>query len=324
MNHIHDTTPTGQTDLGDGYALAQAGTHEFVTHANIYRDGPYNVNTVHTWDLRVSMYTGWYAEHCYWLLREGQRIGGVAMAANELFSFFLIPPCVDILPALKKVKQTLVQWSDPHKRIQAYEVIPDQVDHFLRAGFLPGETYRWMLRPTEHFDVQWAPNLRVDAPRAGIERDVSRLFYETLLVTPIDQHAQRVAGGAQIDPAHWDFDVPSILDYLNYAPNQRTFSASSLIYDQTTHQLIGACLINESVGWPNVWNIVVHPAYQGRGLATNMLKRALATLHPQYPILRLLVTQGNAAESVYYHLGFQPGLVRSTLYLPAESTHLRE
>ena len=317
MTQNTETALKERDDLGDGYALARADTREFVTHANIYRDGSYNVNTVHTWDLRVSMYTGWYAEHCYWLLQGGRRIGGVAMAANELFTFFLIPPYVDALPALKRVKQTLVQWSDPHKRIQAHEVTPDQVEHFLRAGFLPGEAYRWMLRPTEHFDMQWSPNFRIDVPSPGVESDVSRLFYETLLVTPIDQHAQRVAGSAQIDPAHWDFDVPAILDYLNYAPNQHTFSASSLIYDQKTHQLVGACLINESVGWPNVWNIVVHPAYQGHGLATNMLKRALSTLHPQYPVMRLLVTQGNAAESVYYNLGFQPGLVRATLYLPS-------
>jgi ribosomal protein S18 acetylase RimI-like enzyme len=174
-----------------------------------------------------------------------------------------------------------------------------------------------MLRPTEHFEVQWPPNFRVEAPGAGVEGVVSRLFYDTLLVTPIDQHAQRVAGKAQIDPAHWDFDESALLDYLRYAPNQRTFAASSLVYDQSTGQLAGACLINESVGWPNLWNIVVHPAYQGRGLATNMLKRALSTLHQQYPVLRLLVTQGNAAESVYYNLGFQPGLVRSTLYLPS-------
>ena len=118
MTQNTDTALKERHDMGDGYTLARADTREFVTHANIYRDGPYNVNTVHTWDLRVSMYTGWYAEHCYWLLQGSRRIGGVAMAANELFTFFLIPPYVDALPALKKVKQTLVQWSDPHKRIQ--------------------------------------------------------------------------------------------------------------------------------------------------------------------------------------------------------------
>jgi hypothetical protein len=53
--------------------------------------------------LRVDLYARWYANHCYWLLQKGQRIGGVAMSANDLFCFFLIPPYVDIQPALKKI-----------------------------------------------------------------------------------------------------------------------------------------------------------------------------------------------------------------------------
>ena len=47
-----------------------------------------------------------------------------------------------------------------------------------------------------------------------------------------------------------------------------------------------------------------------------MLKKALTVLNNEYPILRLFVTIGNVAESVYYELGFIQGAEFKIFYIP--------
>ncbi len=49
-----------------------------------------------------------------------------------------------------------------------------------------------------------------------------------------------------------------------------------------------------------------------------MLQRALTSLKGNYPLLRLYVMEGNDAESVYWNLGFMPGVQEiENMYIPA-------
>jgi ribosomal protein S18 acetylase RimI-like enzyme len=80
--------------------------------------------------------------------------------------------------------------------------------------------------------------------------------------------------------------------------------------------LIGACLISLYDEWPLVYDISVHPSYRGSQLASKMLKKALTVLHTNYPLLRLYVTIGNGAQSVYYKLGFVSGVESKRFYIP--------
>lgn len=94
--------------------------------------------------------------------------------------------------------------------------------------------------------------------------------------------------------------------------------ASTLIYDKKENKLIGACLISWVEGWPLVYTIGVNESYRGKHLASNMLKKALTVLKSEYEVLRLFVTVGNAAQSVYYKIGFVPGSEFERFYLPAQ------
>lgn len=72
--------------------------------------------------------------------------------------------------------------------------------------------------------------------------------------------------------------------------------------------MVGACLISIWEQWPNVYDIVVNPAYQGQRLATQMLKKSLSVLKSEFPVFRLFVTLVNEAEKGYHKLGFLTGL----------------
>src|SRR5690606_2573657 len=90
-------------------------------------------------------------------------------------------------------------------------------------------------------------------------------------------------------------------------------NASTLVFDNHTNQLIGACLLflndKRRTFFPGVFNIGVLPTYRNKGIASSMLKRALTILNADYPILRIGVLQGTYAESLYYNLGFMPAEV---------------
>lgn len=97
--------------------------------------------------------------------------------------------------------------------------------------------------------------------------------------------------------------------------------ASTLIYEKKTNELVGACLISIWEDWPNVYDIAVKPSFQKRGLAKNMLKRALTVLKEGYPTLRLFVTLGNDAEMLYHQMGFLAGTETTEMILPVRESH---
>ncbi len=105
----------------------------------------------------------------------------------------------------------------------------------------------------------------------------------------------------------------------NYT-NEILTKASTLVYDKDTGQLIANCRLCLQDNQAAVYSIGVLPAYRGRGLATRMLQRALSELKGNYPLLRLYVMEGNDAESVYFNLGFVPGVQElQRMYIPANS-----
>lgn len=94
-------------------------------------------------------------------------------------------------------------------------------------------------------------------------------------------------------------------------------NASTLLYETSHGRLIGACLGCMADGVPALGYLGVHPQYRRRGLATRMIQKALTALHGQHSLLKVQVFVGNAAESLYHSLGFQAGMMRHTLCIPA-------
>jgi ribosomal protein S18 acetylase RimI-like enzyme len=104
----------------------------------------------------------------------------------------------------------------------------------------------------------------------------------------------------------------------NYT-NDILVQASTLVFNKGTGQLIANCRLCLQNSSAAVYSIGVTPAYRGRGLATRMLQRALSVLKDNYPVLRLYVMEGNDAESVYFNLGFVPGVQEiQTMFIPME------
>lgn len=247
---------------------------------------------------------------CYWITFRTRRIGGVCIEANELSSFFLEPPYTDLHQVLPVLKNYLITVSDMEKPIQVYGILPYQSEAFMRLGFVLSESRRVMIRPTEACpSPDWGTSLRVISPTPEHSEDMARLFLEAY------------SGKDQIGlPA--DNTIDQHHSYLSYYFAHNTAeivkNASSLVFDKRNNKLAAVCLISIWEDLPLLSNIAVLPEYRGKQIASRLITHALTVLNQAYEVLRLFVTIGNPAESLYHHLGFYSGMEQMTLYLPPD------
>jgi len=280
------------------FRLKKANPKEFAIHYTTYRE---NIWFRRTWDERLSVIDN--TTPCYWIFHIEQRIGGVSLEPNTMGAFFLEPPFVDVFIVLQKLRKFLLEFSDPSKPIQAYGILPSQSQHFLRLGFIPTETRRVMIRPTEVFnDIEWN-GFEIKHPEPSNSEEIAKLLYHCYL--GIDS-----IGSANINTVETKRN--DIEFYFSNNHNDILLNASHLVYEKSTSLLVGVCLISLWEGLPLVYDISVLPEYRGKLIATNLLREALTSLAEHYDVVRLFVTQSNPAESLYYNLGFYPGIEQTT------------
>jgi GNAT superfamily N-acetyltransferase len=290
-------------DLAAGFSLERADPRTFAAHQVLYQ-GPSPI-FLYSWERAVDLVAEdeFLADKLFWILSEGYCVGGAVIWPNTMAGLFLEPPFVDLSLVLRALVPLMHAWSDGENEITAASVLPEQREHFERAGFRLKSVDRCMARVTEPFEVHWNRGLRAARPGKGDEERLVELAHLA--------HSEQA-----ISPRPMEQHQAMIRRYLDgMQEGEVTHQASTLLFEGSGGQLVGACLISAWEGWPLVYDLFVQPARQGKGLARRMLQSALTVLHPAYPVLRLFVGAGNRAESLYYRMGFVPGpaLARLTL-----------
>lgn len=277
--------------LAEGYSLERADPARFAIHFTT-SELAHNVWFRQSWDQLVGRFTS--EDICFWIKHNQQRIGGVCLEPNLIGCLFLEPPHNHLDQILYLLKGLLLHWSDPNKPIATQSVNADQLAAYSRIGFRISEIRRVMIRVTEPLPMTWPEGYAARTPTPADAETLAALFYECY------------AGGSE---ARSQADAQGNVEYYfqhNVEPPVLQ-QASTILIDGQSKEMIGACLISLWEGWPLVYDVVVHRTVRGQGLASVMLRHALTTLHPAYPVLRLFVTVGNPAETVYHNLGFVAG-----------------
>jgi len=290
-------------DLPDGFALDSAPERDFGIHSAVYRSA--NPEFFQTFleygsDLEGLCY-------CFWVSRNGERVGGVIIRPNHIEGLFVIPPFTDDFGMLAAVKPLLLHWSEKEKDIQAIELLPFEVDLYLRLGFRSDCIRRHLIRPTARFEVTWEDDVDLRACEDGGIDDICRLF------------AEAFAGGVG---QYGRYTQEDYRRRLHGFPGNKTRDtvfgeASTLIYDRQEGHLVAACLVGMVDQVPALEYLAVHPRYRRRKLAKRMIQKALTVLHRDFRLLKVQVFVGNSAEALYSGLGFQPGIERYSLRIPA-------
>lgn len=301
--------------LSEKYLITKADPKEFAVYESVYGDKTYNRFAVKHWDLRLAISgdNPFAKEDSFYWIKDGEvRIGGVLIEPNVISRLFIIPPFSNLFEIVKLLKKLLVKWSDSSKDICAYQILPEQAPYFQMVGFWTDKNRRWMMRPTEILDFNWNNNVVIKVPEKSNNTEIVGLFYECFK-NGIDSHYIAKQSGQEC--GYEDY-LAEVNEYFEICTEDILLESSSLIYDKANGKLIGACLISNCEEWPLVYDIAVHPDYRGNDYAKTMLKKALTILNSKYSILRLFVTLGNVAESVYYELGFVQGVEFNKLYIP--------
>lgn len=292
-------------DLKDGYSIEKAQWEEFSVYFAVYEVFETNIWFRQSFDTYCSVLKD--CDICFWIKKDNFRIGGVLLDLNYMNCLFLQPPHNEYDLIIGKLKNLLLTYSDSNKPIYVGTVKPDKVKYYQRAGFKSGESRRCMIRPTEEFHITWDCDYEIVSVTEDKKSDIAKLLTEAFSNE-----------GESKDGTNFQRENESVEFYFAKNPkNTLVNKASTLIYKKKTNELVGACLISIWEDWPNVYDIAVKPSFEKRGLAKNMLKRALTVLKEGYPTLRLFVTLGNDAELLYHKMGFLAGTETTEMILPA-------
>lgn len=294
-------------DLKDGYSIEKAQWVEFSVYFAVYEVFETNIWFRQSFDTYCSVLKN--CDICFWIKKDNFRIGGVLLDLNYMNCLFLQPPHNEYDIIIGKLKKLLLTYSDNSKPIYVGAVKPDKVKYYQRTGFKSGESRRCMIRPTEEFHITWDCDYEIVSVTEDKKGDIVKLFTEAF--------SNESKDGTSFEKENESVEVYFTKNLKNTLVNK----ASTLIYEKKTNELVGACLISIWEDWPNVYDIAVKPSFQKRGLAKNMLKRALTVLKEGYPTLRLFVTLGNDAEMLYHQMGFLAGTETTEMILPVRERH---
>lgn len=158
-----------------------------------------------------------------------------------------------------------------------------------------------MIRPTEKFDVSWGDEFEAIPLNEEHKMEIAHFYHRTS--TPL----YHKPSGGNLEEAL--YDIERYFDYHSkkspYKSRYKLFlEASTLVYDKQTKQLAALCLMAGSDAEGHIFNIFVDPSYRRRGLATNMIKRALTVYADEYSHVDLETEKENPAKLLYEKLGF--------------------
>jgi len=242
----------------------------------------------------------------FWLVKDQTVVGGLALSPWAFRYFFTVPPFEGGAEVIRLIAQTLRRQGGNGLPIQAMEVPDVDADDYIRAGFRPDPCrFRWMRRPTAVFEGEH-PEMIWRRAETACDSGETRLKLEREAGLFLFKHAQ---GGESGERGAMSFPetLLRLREFAAQSP-EAVLEASGAAYDRATHALIGVCLIGYSEGCPVIEALAVRPGFRGKGVATNMLRRALTALaHRGEPMLRARIAHGHPLESLCHRLGFMPG-----------------
>lgn len=294
--------------LSNGFMLVRANEAEYGIHYAIYvgvdEEFTYSWNTLsHCPD----------GEDCqrFWIFKDNKRVGGVVIEPNYLSHFFVESPhTVDKFQVISELDNALLQWSDHNRKIYSYMIQPKDVEIYNMLGYRKQFVRRTMIRPTEIFDnIQWGEDLIIKIPSIEDVVEIGGVLHDSY------------KGGIQYE----EFSNNTLEDeieisgmFLERYIETNSLRASTLVYDKNTNELVAVCLAgknkNDDNEFSKINEVAVLPAYRRRGIAENLVKRALTVLREISPASKLDVSVGNVAEALYYKMGFLPGIQITAMY----------
>lgn len=235
-------------------------------------------------------------ENYYFIYLNEMQIGGVIYSKYRIKHLFLYPEYQKFLSlVIKFLHNKVIENIEAGRGISSLPSDRAQAEIFSKLGYETIRKLRCMIGPIKK--VSWG------APAGYIFRNVSekdnemiaKLFFEANLNEPWHQPVtmEQFSRGSSL--------------YFNKAKTNSIYEASTICFDETTREPVGACLMTKDEGFPFVFDVHVLKDHRRLGIASNMMKKAFNKMSDEHEYMRLFVVDGNPAKRLYENLGFISG-----------------
>lgn len=243
------------------------------------------------WNKRLDD-TKW-TDQCYFLLLDGQKIGGVIVTDETVMFPFLIPPFCDRILFWKLILEH--SGRDKIKGIL-------EID----SAILPMFDYKVdtvnqvMCRPADIITNELPDTFICRSFNINTEaQEIGKVIIQSYAGGICDE----INGGATIESAIED--AKNVLGVYLYN------DLSHVIVEKTTNKIVAVCLAgigeNYTHGYAEIADLCVLPQFRGIGLAKYMIGKVVTDSNGIAPFIKLFVYVGNNAEFIYRQMGFTSG-----------------
>lgn len=274
------------------YSLEQADQDLFAVYQVLYAKT--DIEMWYDWDSRLKDTK--FTDQCFWIKCDDHRIGGALILNGETVLYpFLISPFIDRVAFWKAL------FSCCKDVVSIKGVLPEDVSILLSLGFQLGVTRQVMCSPTD-------PGILAELPPGFSLHSLDESFDSQILASMI-MKSMNGSIDYEVYGIPKEEDAIKDTEYLMklYSPN----NLSIYIFDHNEHEIAAICIAGISssmpLGFAEIAEICVLPGYRGKQLGEYMLKHIRASAYKHAQVVKLCVTVGNHAESLYRKTGFIPG-----------------
>lgn len=243
----------------------------------------------------------------YWILDGNKKAGGCFLHNDQIGELFVVPPYSYSDLPLKEITAIVKGNLKQSEEVEVFYVVDDEEEKALEAaGYINavyGDSGRWMIRPTEKYQVSFKEDFYVRSPE---KKDLN--IMGSLISESFTDNKDMNDNPSVEECTSW---VEEYFD--DYLDNSLLNEASTLVFNKDTDGLVGLCYISIWQKWPLISQIAVKPGFQGKGIGSEMIKKALTVLKEEHDAVRLYVEEGNKAEKMYRFNGFLPGQMIKTM-----------
>lgn len=241
-----------------------------------------------------------WTDNCFWLIKDNDKIAGAIINNETVMYPFLISPFCHRTLFWREIHRNLMK--ENHMKINTNGIFDDDVNILLTFGYKIERIRQMMCRPTDIYSLNLSQDFYYRSPEM---KDIS-LIAEAKLEGYKGGIDYQVFGEPTLSEENED-----TLKLLNIYDETNSLSNSIIVFDKKTDMLAGLCIsgLNNKMplGFAEISELCVLPQYRNRGLAEFMIKYVISKAHEKTPLIKLCVTVGNSAESLYRKMGFVAG-----------------
>jgi ribosomal protein S18 acetylase RimI-like enzyme len=254
-----------------------------------------------SWNDRLND-TKW-SDDCYFLCRDGEKVGGAIIAGGLVMFTFLIPPFCDhclfwklVICKAKEITTT--------SEIIFKGVLASEVNILQNYGVRIWRARQMMCRPTDVLLYILPEDITINTPTQNDIFEIANVLRQSF----IGGIAYEMFGEDSIEHI-----VDGVKQSFERYIGTDTMDQFIVARDKSDSKIIGACIAGINPEMPNLFagigDVFVLPEYRGKGIGEAMIKHSITAAYSKTPVMKLHVLINNPATSLYHKLGFIAGTV---------------